>query len=278
MTGPTSRSGGAALAGASPGSGPGPLGRAELLRYSRQMLLPEVGGDGQRRLVQARVVVVGLGRLGSPAALYLAAAGVGTLGLVDSDRVELSNLQRQVLHGTADVGQAKTDSGRRRLEALNPAVRLVTHPIRLDQASAGDILAGYDLVVEGSDDLPTKLAVNDACVALRRPLVVAAVAGWDGQLMVVAPGGRPCYRCVCRSPAAAEGGPTCATTGILGPVAGVMGSLQAVEALKVLLGQGAPSDRSFLFYDGRAGEVTSAGVHPDPSCPACGQGGLPTER
>jgi adenylyltransferase/sulfurtransferase len=254
------------------------LARADLLRYSRQMLLPEVGGAGQRRLAEARVAVVGLGGLGSPVALYLAAAGVGTLGLIDPDRVELSNLQRQVLHGTADLGGPKTDSGRRRLLDLNPAVRVVPHAVRVDGANAAALLAEYDVVVEGSDDLATKLVVNDACVALRRPLVVAAVAGWDGQLMVVRPGGSPCYRCVCRSPAAAEAGPTCATAGILGPVAGVMGSLQAVETLKVLLARPAGPERGFLFYDARTGEVTSAGVHPDPSCPACGRDGHPTER
>jgi molybdopterin/thiamine biosynthesis adenylyltransferase len=247
----------------------------ELRRYSRQMLLPEVGGAGQARLGAARVLVVGAGGLGSPAALYLAAAGLGTLGLVDSDAVELSNLQRQILHGSKDLDRAKVDSGLARLEELNPDVRLVAHHLRLDPGNAGAVVAGYDVVVEGSDNLETKLCVNDACVALGRPAVVGAVVGWEGQILVVQPGESACYRCVVRAVPAAGTLPSCASAGILGPVAGVVGCLQAVEALKLALGLPAAAGQ-VIFYDGRTVELTAARARRDPACPACGElSGLP---
>src|SRR5262245_32529985 len=211
----------------------------QVRRYSRQMLLPEVGGAGQARLLGSRILVVGAGGLGSPAALYLVAAGVGTVGVADPDAVELSNLQRQILHETKDVDRPKVQSGQARLEALNPSVLVVAHHLQITAANAASVLAGYDVVVEGSDSVETKLVVSDACVALRRPLVVGAVTGWDAQLLVVRPGVTACYRCLVRVAPPAGTVPACADAGILGPVAGVLGSLQAVEALK--LGLGLPS-------------------------------------
>jgi adenylyltransferase/sulfurtransferase len=246
-----------------------PFSEADLRRYSRQMILPEVGGAGQARLRQSRVVVVGAGGLGSPAALYLAAAGVGTLGLVDSDRVDLSNLQRQILHGTKTLDVSKVVSAQGRLEELNPDVRVVPHAVRLDAGNARDLLGRYEVVVEGSDNLETKLVVNDACLALGRPLVVAGILRWDGQLLVVRPGESACYRCVYRREPPAGTMPTCEAAGIVGPVAGVMGSLQAVEALKLCLGLATAATGRLLFYDGAAAELRAITVRPDPACPAC---------
>ncbi len=247
-----------------------PFSEAELRRYSRQMILPEVGGSGQARLRQARVVVIGAGGLGSPAALYLAAAGIGTLGLVDSDRVDLSNLQRQILHGTKALDVPKVVSAQGRLEELNPDVRVVPRALRLDAGNARDVLAGYDIVVEGSDSLETKLVVNDACVALGRPLVAAGILRWDGQLLVVRPGETAYYRCVYRREPPEGAVPTCEAAGIVGPVAGVVGSLQAVEALKLCLGLATHTAGRLLLYDGVAGELRAITVRPDPLCPACG--------
>ena len=247
-----------------------PFSEADLRRYSRQMILPEVGGTGQARLRQARVVVVGAGGLGSPAALYLAAAGVGTLGLIDSDRVELSNLQRQILHGTKALDLLKVSSAQERLEDLNPDVRVVPHALRLDATSARAVLEPYDVVVEGSDNLPTKLAVNDACVALGRPLVVAGILRWEGQLLVVRPGETACYRCVYRREPPAGAVATCEAAGIIGPVAGVVGSLQAVEALRLCLGLGSAAAGRLMLYDGAVAELRAITVRPDPTCPACG--------
>jgi len=247
-----------------------PFSEADLRRYSRQMILPEVGGAGQARLRQARVLVVGAGGLGSPVALYLAAAGVGTLGLIDSDRVELSTLQRQILHGTKSLDLPKVASAQARLEDLNPDVRVVPRELRLDRDNAREVLAPYDVVVEGSDNLATKLVVNDACVALGRPLVAAGILRWDGQILVVRPGETACYRCVYRREAPEGAVPTCEAAGILGPVAGVVGSLQAVEALKVCLGLETAAAGRLLLYDGAMAELRAITVRRDPACPACG--------
>jgi adenylyltransferase/sulfurtransferase len=234
------------------------------------MILPEVGGRGQTRLRRARVVVVGAGGLGSPAALYLAAAGVGTLGLADSERVELSNLQRQILHGTKSLDVPKVLSAQARIEDLNPDVQVVAHHVRLDARTAPDVLRGYDVVVEGSDSQSTKFAVNDACVALGRPLVVAGILGWEGQLLVVRPGRSACYRCVYRREAGPGAAATCEAAGILGPVAGVVGAAQAVEALKLCLGLDTGATGRLLLYDGSAAELRAVTVRRDPACRACG--------
>ncbi|HLE45120.1 MAG TPA: HesA/MoeB/ThiF family protein [Methylomirabilota bacterium] len=247
------------------------LSDEQLRRYSRQMLLPEVGGAGQAGLRAARILVVGAGGLGSPAALYLAGAGVGTLGLADSEAVELSNLHRQILHGVKDLDRPKAHSGQARLEALNPEVDVVPHHLRLGPENVRGIVAEYDVVVEGSDNLPTKLLVNDACVALGRPLVIAGVVGWDGQLLVVRPGETACYRCVVRRVPPPGTLAACASAGILGPVAGVVGSLEAVEALKLCLGLASPAAGRLLLYDGRAAELTAVRVRRDPACPTCAE-------
>jgi adenylyltransferase/sulfurtransferase len=234
------------------------------------MILPEVGGAGQARLRQARVLVIGAGGLGSPAALYLAAAGVGTLGLVDSDRVDLSNLQRQILHGTKALDLPKVASAQGRIEELNPDVHVVPHALRLDAENAREVIGPYDVVVEGSDNLRTKLAANDACVALGRPLVAAGILRWEGQLLVVRPGESACYRCVYRRAPPEGAVPTCEAAGILGPVAGVVGSLQAVEALKLCLGLPGAAAGRLLLYDGAVAELRAVTVRRDPACPACG--------
>lgn len=249
------------------------LGDVDLRRYGRQLMLPEIGGAGQARLRRARVLVVGAGGLGSPAALYLTAAGVGVLGIADSDRVEISNLQRQILHDSKSLGVPKVVSAQGRLEALNPDVRVIPHETRIDPAGAAAILDGYDLVVEGSDNQATKFAVNDACVARGIPLVTAGIVRWEGQLLVVRPAVTACYRCVYRREPPAGAVVTCEGAGILGPVAGVVGSLQAVEALKVLLGLEATAAGRLLLFDGLGSELGSVTVRRDPACPACG--GLP---
>jgi molybdopterin-synthase adenylyltransferase len=253
--------------------GAGDFTEEEFRRYSRQMLLPQVGGAGQARLRNARVLIVGAGGLGSPAALYLAAAGVGVLGLADPDAVELSNLQRQILHGTKDLDRPKVHSGQARLEALNPGVRVVPHRLRVGPANAGELVEGYDVVIEGSDDLATKLAVSDACVARGRPIVVAGIVGWDGQLLVVRPGETACYRCVVPTLPAAGALPSCREAGILGPVAGVMGSLQAIEALKLCLGMASRTTGQLLLYDGQAARLDGVAVRRNPACAACGSAG-----
>lgn len=230
------------------------LEKEEIARYARHLVLPEVGGPGQARLKAARVLVVGAGGLGAPAIQYLAAAGVGTLGIADDDRVELSNLQRQVIHATADVGRPKTESAAEAVAAINPHVAVVRHDRRLDADTAEDAVRGYDVVAEGSDNFATRLAVADACERLRVPLVTAAVGRFDGSLTTLMPwrtdpGGRPCPTFRCLFPEAPAGVPDCATAGILGAVPGVLGSLQAIEVLKVLLGTGTPLLGRLLLVD-----------------------------
>jgi adenylyltransferase/sulfurtransferase len=240
-----------------------------LRRYSRQLLVDEIGAAGQARLAASRVLVVGAGGLGSPAALYLAGAGVGTLGLADGDVVELSNLHRQILHGSKDLERPKVQSGQARLEELNPDVAVVPHRLRLAADNVRAVVGRYDVVVEGSDSLETKLAVSDACVALGRPVVIGAVVGWEGQLLVVRPGETACYRCVVRSappPGAVAG---CASAGIVGPVAGVVGSLQAIEALKLCLGLETAITGRLLLYDGRRAELRPVTARRAAGCPAC---------
>ena len=224
----------------------------ELHRYARHLSLGEVGPEGQLRLKEARVLVVGAGGLGSPAALYLAAAGVGTLGIVDGDRVELSNLQRQVLHTTAAVGRPKVASARERLEATNPHVRVVTHPFRLTAANAMEIVAEYDLVVDGSDNFPTRYLVNDACVLSGKPWVYGAILRWEGQVSLFGAPGGPCYRCLFREPPPPGLVPGCAEAGVIGALPGAVGSLQALEAVKWILGLGRPG------RPGRSGRLEDA--------------------
>jgi molybdopterin/thiamine biosynthesis adenylyltransferase len=247
------------------------LSEHEILRYSRQIILKEVGGAGQERLKASRVLVVGAGGLGSPAALYLAAAGVGTLGVCDDDRVDLTNLQRQVIHGTADLGRAKAASAAERLRALNPEIQVAEHPARLRAANALELLAGYDAAVDGSDTFASKFLVNDACAAAGLPHVFAGILGFEGQLLTVVPEAGPCYRCFFREPPPPGSVPTCSQAGILGPVAGVLGSLQALEVLKLLLGIGEPAAGRLVLFDGLGLTWREVEVKRDPRCPACGE-------
>ena len=243
------------------------LSDAELDRYARHIVLREVGGRGQVALKAASVVVIGAGGLGSPCLQYLAAAGIGRLTIVDDDSVALSNLQRQVLHGTADVGRAKTDSARDAIAGLNPHVEVVTRAVRLDATNAADILAGHDVVADGSDSFVTRLAVADAAHALHIPLVSAAVGPFDGQLSTFRgwEAGKPCYRCLVGE-AAEQPGTTCADTGVLGALAGVMGSMQALEVIREIVGFGDSLAGRLLLYDALAARMRTIELPRDPGC------------
>ena len=246
------------------------LSPAELVRYARHLTLPEVGSAGQERLRRARVLLVGAGGLGSPAALYLAAAGVGTLGIVDGDAVELSNLQRQILHGTAAVGQPKTDSARARLRDLNPQVTVECHPVRLTAANALAILGGYDLAIDGSDNFPTRYLVNDASVLLRKPYIYGSIFRFDGQVSVFAAAGGPCYRCLFADPPPPDLVPNCAEAGVLGVLPGLVGSLQALEAIKWIIGAGELLIGRLLLVDALRVRFRELTVTRDPGCQVCG--------
>jgi molybdopterin/thiamine biosynthesis adenylyltransferase len=238
-------------------------------RYSRHLLLPEVGMEGQTRLLDAKVLLLGAGGLGSPAALYLAAAGVGTLGIVDNDVVDVSNLQRQVIHSTDRVGVHKVDSAEQTITALNPDVKVVKHPIRLGPENIMETLTGYDMVVDGLDNFPTRYLLNDASVRLRIPVVSAAILGFEGQLSVFKPYDGPCYRCLFPVPPPAELAPSCGANGVLGVLPGTMGLLQATEVIKLILDQGDPLIGRLLMYDALAATVTEVKVRRDPDCPIC---------
>ncbi|WP_135467758.1 HesA/MoeB/ThiF family protein [Crenalkalicoccus roseus] len=247
---------------------------AELHRYSRHILLAEVGAVGQARLRAARVLVVGAGGLGSPLALYLAAAGVGTIGLVDHDALELSNLQRQVAHTTARLGRNKAESAAETIAALNPEVRVETHALRMDAAAAEALIPRYDIVCDGTDNFPTRFLLGDACHLLARPLVSAAVLRFEGQLSVFqshlgAP--HPCHRCL--HPEMPPEGlvPSCSEAGVLGAVTGVMGTLQATEVLKLLLGIGTPLAGRLLLWDALDARFRTVTLRRDPACPLCGE-------
>jgi adenylyltransferase/sulfurtransferase len=245
-------------------------------RHHRQRILPEVGESGQQRLRAASVLVVGLGALGSPVALYLAAAGVGRLGLLDDQRVELSNLNRQLLYSQADVGRYKAEAGRDRLLALDSSLRVEARIDTFRPSNAEALLSGYDLVVDGTDAFETKFLLNDAAILLRRPLVHGAALQWGGQVMTVLPGG-PCLRCLFREPPEPGAVPTCEEAGILGAVAGVIGSLQAEEALKVLLGTGEPLRGRIAKHSGLEGETRIIEFPRDPACPVCSTSARITE-
>jgi sulfur-carrier protein adenylyltransferase/sulfurtransferase len=246
------------------------LSHDELIRYSRHLILPEMGLAGQERLKAARVLVVGAGGLGSPAALYLAAAGVGTLGLIDFDVVDRSNLQRQVVHGTAAVGTSKLASARARLADLNPHVRVETIEARLTAANALEHLRGWDVVLDGSDNFPTRYLVNDACVLLGLPTVYGAVLRFEGQVSVFDARRGPCYRCLYREPPPPELVPSCAEGGVVGVVPGVIGSLQALEAIKLVTGIGTPLIGRLLLFDGMRLQFREIALTKDPECAVCG--------
>jgi molybdopterin/thiamine biosynthesis adenylyltransferase len=238
-------------------------------RYSRHLLVPEIGADGQQKLLDAKVLLLGAGGLGSPTALYLAAAGVGTLGLVDDDEVDLSNLQRQVIHSTKRIGVAKVDSAEEAIRDLNPDVRVVKYPVRLDASNIMEIIAGYDVIVDGVDNFPTRYLLNDATVRLKIPVVSASILGFDGQLSVFKPYDGPCYRCLFREPPPAELAPSCGANGVLGVLPGTMGLLQATEVVKLILGIGDPAIGRLLLYDALAATLSEVKVHRDPECPIC---------
>lgn len=240
----------------------------EVERYARHLVLREIGGPGQQALKAARVLVVGAGGLGSPAALYLAAAGVGTLGLVDPDRVALSNLQRQVLYGTDTVGALKVDAARDRLTSLNPSIQIDSHALAVNAANARAVVAGYTLVLDGTDDFETRFAVNTACVAEGVPLVSGAIGRWTGQVGVF--DGRPCYRCLV--PAIPPDAETCSAVGVVGALGGVIGSLMAMEAIKRICSAGESLTGRLLIYDALAADARTVRVGSDPQCPVCGGG------
>lgn len=255
----------------------GPLAPSETVRYARHLVLPEVGREGQERLKAARVLLVGAGGLGSPAGLYLAAAGVGTLGVVDPDVVDASNLQRQILHGTSDLGALKVDSARQRLADVNPHVDVETLPVRLTADNALDVVASYDVVVDGSDNFPTRYLVNDACVLSGKPNVYGSVYRWEGQLSVFGLQGGPCYRCLFREPPPPGMIPNCAEAGVFGALPGVIGAAQAMETIKLLVGAGEVLAGRLQVFDALAYRWRELEVRPDPECPACGDRPTVTE-
>jgi adenylyltransferase/sulfurtransferase len=251
---------------------PGPeLSTEQKARYARHILLPEIGVEGQRRLANARVLVVGAGGLGSPALMYLAAAGVGTIGVVDDDVVDASNLQRQVVHGVADVGRSKTESAADTVAAINPLVTVVRHDLRLTSENALEILADYDVVLDGADNFPTRYLVNDACVFLGLPHVWGSIYRFDGQVSVWFAGHGPCYRCVFPDPPPPDAVPSCATGGVLGVLCAAVGSVQVAEALKLIVGQGDPLVGRLLVHDALRQTWDSLTVRADPDCPVCGE-------
>jgi sulfur-carrier protein adenylyltransferase/sulfurtransferase len=238
-------------------------------RYSRHLLIPEIGAEGQQKLLDAKVLLLGAGGLGSPTALYLAAAGVGTLGIVDDDDVDLSNLQRQVIHNSHRVGTPKVDSAEESIRALNPDVNVVKYPVRLRAENIMEIIEGYDVIVDGVDNFPTRYLLNDATVRLRIPVVSASILGFDGQLSVFKPYEGPCYRCLFREPPPAELAPSCGANGVLGVLPGTMGLLQATEVVKLIVGIGEPAIGRLLLYDALGATLTEVKVRRDPDCPIC---------
>ncbi len=264
------------VAGGAPGPATVPaertaeLSHAEIQRYSRHLILPEVGMDGQKRLKTGRVLCVGAGGLGSPAALYLAAAGVGTIGVIDFDAVDESNLQRQILHGTPDVGRSKLQSARDRLTSLNPEVTVETYEARLTSANALDLFREYDVILDGTDNFATRYLVNDACVILRKPNAYGSIFRFEGQASVFATVGGPCYRCLYPEPPPPGLVPSCAEGGVLGVLPGVIGTIQATEAIKLILGAGTTLIGRLLLYDAWSMRFRELKLRRDPSCPVCG--------
>jgi adenylyltransferase/sulfurtransferase len=243
----------------------------EIKRYSRHIILKEVGGRGQKKLRDSSALVVGLGGLGSPVALYLAAAGIGTLGVLDNDVVELSNLQRQILHGTSDIGRRKTDSAENRIRALNPGVKVTKHCARLDKNNVERTIRDYDVIIDGVDNFAARYLLNDACFFGNKPLVEAGVLQFLGQIMTIVPGKGPCYRCVFPEPPPPGSVPSCQEAGILGAVAGVLGVLQATEAIKLILGIGKPLVGRMIVYEALRGSFREVSFRPNPKCPLCGE-------
>jgi len=248
------------------------LSAEELQRYSRHLMMPEVTSEGQRRLKAARILCIGAGGLGSPAALYLAAAGVGKIGIVDFDDVDLSNLQRQILHGTKDIGRSKLESARDRLRDINPEIEIELHECRFSSENASQLVAQYDLVVDGSDNFPTRYLSNDVCVFARKPNVYGSVFRFEGQTTVFAPHlGGPCYRCLFPEPPPPDSVPNCAQAGVLGVLPGIIGMLQAIETIKLIVGIGEPLIGRLLHFDALKVKFRELNLRRDPECPVCGE-------
>ncbi len=254
---------------------PRTLSEAQSKRYSRHLLVPEVGEQGQFKLLDSRVLLIGAGGLGSPAAYYLAAAGVGTMGIIDADVVDDSNLQRQILHNTKRIGQLKAESARETIEALNPDVKVITYIERLDETNVARIIADYDVIVDGTDNFPTRYLLNDAALIANKPVVHGSVFRFEGQLTVFKPYDGPCYRCLYPEPPPAALAPSCAEAGVLGVLPGIIGLLQATETIKLLLGIGDPLVGRLMTYDALAGEFSELRLYRDPKCPACGENAHP---
>ena len=249
---------------------PRSLTKEQRERYSRHILIPEVGLEGQQKLLDAKVLLLGAGALGSPTSLYLTAAGVGTIGIVDDDDVDLSNLQRQVIHTTDRIGTSKVESAEQTMKALNPDVNVVKYDLRLDASNIMDVLQdGWDVVVDGLDNFPTRYLLNDASVRLDIPVVSAAILGFDGQLSIFKPHDGPCYRCLFPTPPPAEPAPSCGANGVLGVLPGTMGMLSATEAIKLIIGKGDTLAGRLLLYDALAASFTELKVRRDPECPIC---------
>jgi molybdopterin/thiamine biosynthesis adenylyltransferase/rhodanese-related sulfurtransferase len=240
-------------------------------RYQRHLIIPEIGEKGQLKLLKSKVLLIGAGGLGCPAALYLAAAGVGTLGIVDDDRVDESNLQRQVLHAASSVGRLKVESAKEALLAQNPSIQIRTYAERITAANAAEILHDYDLVIDGTDNFVTRYLMNDACVLLKKPNVYGSVFRFEGQVSLFVPGEGPCYRCLYPEPTPSELAPSCAEAGVLGILPGIIGLLQATEAIKWLTGIGSPLIGRLLWYDALQSTVRTFKLHKNPKCPACGE-------
>jgi adenylyltransferase/sulfurtransferase len=258
------------------GVGSRPFTPQQAGRYARHIILPEIGGVGQRKLLGAKVVLIGAGGLGSPAALYLAAAGVGTIGIVDFDEVDLSNLHRQILHGHANLGRPKVDSARDRLADVNPDVQVIPHPVALTSENAMEVLGQYDIVVNGCDNFATRYLVNDACYLLGKPLVDGSIFRFEGQATVFLPG-QGCYRCLFPSPPPPGAVPSCAEAGVLGVLPGMIGVIQAIETIKLILELGEPLVNRLLLFDSLAMEFREVKIRRDPSCPLCGDNPTVTE-
>ena len=251
------------------------MSEAQAKRYSRHLLVPEVGEAGQFKLLDSRVLLIGAGGLGSPAAYYLAAAGVGTIGIIDADVVDESNLQRQILHNTQRIGQYKAESARETIEALNPDVKVITYIERLDESNVARIIADYDVILDGTDNFPTRYLLNDAAIIANKPVVHGSVFRFEGQLTVFKPYEGPCYRCLYPEPPPIALAPSCAEAGVLGVLPGIIGLLQATETIKLLLGIGDPLVGRMMTYDALAGEFNELRLFRDPECPACGEHGHP---
>ena len=243
----------------------------QIERYSRHIILPEVGGAGQQKMLEARVLLLGAGGLGSPAAYYLAAAGIGNLGIVDFDRVDLSNLQRQILHSTERIGMLKTESAKKTIQALNPDVNVVLYNKKLSSDNIMELIENYDYVIDGSDNFPTRYLVNDACVMKNKPLIHGSIYRFEGQVTVFKPDNGPCYRCLYPEPPPPGMAPNCQEGGVLGVLAGVIGNLQVVETLKLILGIGKPLIGKLLLYDALNAEFRSLRLRKDDKCPVCSE-------